>query len=304
MHHDNPSVADQLVIPRFRGAVCHCALRRYVVVAMLFMLLPSVASSAPLNRKHHAWARFKPGAWKQVRAVTETLDVKGEVERTSITETTTTLMAVEGNQFTLQIKATVEVSGKRFESKPVEVKQTFCGALPDQKVEISDPVDSTVSVDGRQYACQVITVSISDAAKKTTATTKIYISDVLTPHVLRRESVIKATEAVGHGSQTTITMYALDMPKKVLSEVKPAAFFKVVHSNGKGKSITWAESCAQVPGEIISKSTKEIDNDGRLVRRTTLELVNYGLEPRKDAPAPFRPRRRAGRRQSKGKIPM
>jgi hypothetical protein len=33
-----------------------------------------------------------------------------------------------------------------------------------------------------------------------------------------------------------------------------------------------------VPGEVVSESSKKVDTQGRLVRRSTLELVAYGAE--------------------------
>ena len=45
--------------------------------------------------EHHPWGAFRPGAWKQVCVVTETLDEKGFVKNTSTIETKTTLISVD-----------------------------------------------------------------------------------------------------------------------------------------------------------------------------------------------------------------
>ena len=50
------------------------------------------AEEAGISARHHAWARFQPGAWKLVRVVTESLDENGRVIGVNVTETKTSLL--------------------------------------------------------------------------------------------------------------------------------------------------------------------------------------------------------------------
>jgi hypothetical protein len=53
---------------------------------------------------------------------------------------------------------------------------------------------------------------------------------------------------------------------------------------------------ADVPGGVVSQSSKEVDKNGLLVRRSTLELLDYNADPDKDRSGIFgrkRPNRRA-----------
>jgi hypothetical protein len=61
-------------------------------------------------------------------------------------------------------------------------------------------------------------------------------------------------------------------------EPKDAYLVKVEQRNDRGVTTTWSWHVPDVPGEIVDQSSKKLDNEGRLVRRTTLELVGYGAE--------------------------
>ncbi len=56
--------------------------------------LTTSPSSAPemTARDLHVWGRFDPGTWKRVRIITDTLNDRGAVADTTVTETKTTLL--------------------------------------------------------------------------------------------------------------------------------------------------------------------------------------------------------------------
>jgi hypothetical protein len=78
--------------------------------------------------------------------------------------------------------------------------------------------------------------------------------------------------------QSTSEVKAVNMARLVLGErePKPAYLVKVEQQNDRGTTTTWSWHVPDVPGEIVDQSSKKLDNEGRLVRRTTLELVGYG----------------------------
>lgn len=69
------------------------------------------------------------------------------------------------------------------------------------------------------------------------------------------------------------------MPQRVLAEIKSTACIKTVQKTPKGAVTTLAMSSPDVPGGVVYQTTKETDTSGRLVRRSTLELVSYGSRP-------------------------
>ena len=99
------------------------------------------------------------------------------------------------------------------------------------------------------------------------------------PYILRRQS--KTTDAGGTNvlSETCSDVVALDMPQRVLAEIKNVACIKTVQKTPKGCVTTLAMSSPDVPGGVVYQTTKETDATGRLIRRSTLELLSYGIRP-------------------------
>ena len=89
--------------------------------------------------KLHPWGCCQPGTWKLVRVVTETLDEGGRVIGSSTTETKTTLVAADRDGITLEIQASMEVAGKRFQAEPQTVKQGFHGESSDAQLAPKQP---------------------------------------------------------------------------------------------------------------------------------------------------------------------
>jgi hypothetical protein len=223
---------------------------------------------------YHAWATFGVGSWKQVRVLTETLDDKGAVERTSTSEIKTTLLAVDGASFTLKVKVTIEVAGKRFESEPTTVKQGFLGEAVGQQVETKLLGQGEVTICGRRHPTDVRRVTIRGDG--TTRVSTIQYSDDVPPHVLRRETKITSTDSKPNGGDSLVEVIAVDMPYPVLTEVKPSAYVRTVQSHGNGLSATTVEvHCVDVPGAVVAQSKNEYDAAGKVVRRSTLELQGY-----------------------------
>lgn len=270
-----------------------------IVVATSIASVVAAQDEVVFPKRHHAWARFKPGAWKTVRAITESFDKDGKLISTNVALTRTSLVSVEGPQVTLRVEGTVNLGGRDFDSDPMETKQRLCGAAAGQKVMLKVGGKAKVTIDGETYECSVIEAETTDPEKKTITTTKVYYSDAVSPHVLRREIVTVDATTKEEKSRTTISAYALDMPQRIFAKVRPTSIFKAVYVNGDTRKITWAVSSADVPGEIISKSTKVVDKTGRVLSRTTVELVDYDLVP--EPPLPPGQLRRLERRTSRGR---
>lgn len=266
-----------------RRALLPCSMVCLLVTVALTAIAQEAAvaqEKGVFPRRHHAWARFKPGAWKTIRETTEVFDEDGKIKSTSIKHSRTTFLGIKGNQITLLVEGVTESVGGKHPLGPTEIKERLCGVAADQKVKLKTGGKATVTIDKKMYKCSVIEAVVTDPDKKTVTTIKIYFSDSVSPHVLRREMVTVDATSKMELSRTTISAYALDMPQRVLGEIRATSIFKAVYVNGETRTITWAVSCAAVPGEVISRTSKVLDSkNGRLLRRTTLELVDYDLKP-------------------------
>ena len=163
------------------------------IVAMVCAL--ALAQQTCLTASLHAWGRFKPCAWKRVHVVTEVLDEQGQVVGTSATDAKTTLIGIDGEGVTLEIRTYMEVAGKRFQNEPQIVKQGFHGEASVPEWKVDPPTDDHVTIEGRSIPCKLQTLEWADPHGKTTV--HLYYSSTprLTSCGAKSRSPIPATRA-------------------------------------------------------------------------------------------------------------
>lgn len=257
-----------------------------LLLAGLLTLNPTASAleGVEVPPEHHAWARFQPGAWSVARIIIENVE-EGRVTSTSVTEQKTTLVKVEAESVTLRIESTVEVGGKKLEAPPQTVRQLFLGETigPMASVELTSAGAGTVTIEGKPHACEVLQLEIEDPAGKTTV--KTYYSDQVAPYVLRSES---KTFTAGEGAeneekpthQTTSEVLSLEMPFTLPGgELKSTSVIQEVTTKPMGSERVLLRRTTEVPGGVVCRSSKELDNEGRIIRRSTLELIAFGTEP-------------------------
>ena len=270
----------------------------WIVAGLVVMTLGAqwcFAEDVAISARHHSWGRFRPGAWKLVRVVTESLDDRGSVTGVNTTETKTSLVRIERDAVVLEVEVGAEVAGKQFDGQPQCLRQAFYGELAGGEVKFFHATSSEVSIEGQKVPCHVQQVDVGTSAGRTSVT--LFFSDTLSPYILRRES--KTTDADGTNvlSETRSEVVALDMPHRVLSVPKSVACIKTIQKAPKGEVTTVAMSCPDVPGGVVYQTTKEADASGRLLRRSTLELLSYGSQAERERVGLFG-RRRLPRRKA------
>lgn len=243
---------------------------------LLFALTagPAAAQDAAALRSQHPWARFPVNSWKSVRVVSETLDANGLVANVILTETKTTLVAVDDSGYSLRIESMVDVAGKRFASQPQIVKHGYYGETAGQPVTVKKLGDEEVVIDGRAVPSEVRQATFE--ADGGWRTSKIYVSSRVSPYQLRRETT---TEGVPEEQavRTTVETVAIGLPQKVLNDIHPAAYVKTTRKSPQGTKVTLEVHCDHVPGGVVSHSSSETDAGGKAIRRSTLELIDFAI---------------------------
>jgi hypothetical protein len=269
------------------------AVRMLPLALLLAAICAAGAAQEPrLAPTLHPWGRFEPGAWNIVHVVTETLNEQGQVVSTSTTDTKTTLVHVDSDGVTLEVEACMEVAGKRFQVEPQTVKQGFHGETAVSDLKLKDPTDGQFAVEDRKIPCKIQQLEMAGPTGKTSLT--LYYSTT-PPYLLKRQCLVTDAEGKSTVSETNTDAIVLDMPVRVLDDLRSGNCVKKVHKNGKTTVTTLAVVVGEVPGGVVSHSSKEVDEHGRLLRRSTLALVDYNADPDKDRSSLFG-RKRANRR--------
>lgn len=259
-----------------------------------------MAQQTGLTAELHPWGRFEPGAWKLVRVVTETLDDKGQVASTSTTDTKTTLIAIDDDGVTLEVQTCMQVAGKSFQAEPQTIRQGFNGEMISSQLkpkESSEGNDGEVTIEDRKIDCKVQRLEAIGANEKISIT--LYYSTSVAPYILKRVGVVSGPDGKVVHSTTVFEVIATDMPVELRGKMHDGVFVKTVYGNKtNGTATTLAVILPEVPGGVFSHSSKDLDKEGRVVRRSTLNLVDYGVEPEKDRVGYFL-NKRAARRAAK-----
>jgi hypothetical protein len=249
------------------------------------------AQETQLPPQLNPWCMFEPGAWKTVRVVTENFNEQGAVSGISTSENKTTLLDEDEQCVTLEVKVTVEVAGKRFNNEPQTIKQCLHGEQPTASLKLKDPTTGQVTIDDRKIPCQIRQIESSTANSKTTIT--VYYTTNVPPYLLKRDSLTTDLEGKNILNETNLLVQALEMPCRILGVMHSTAYVKTVQKTPKGTSFTLAVVCPEIPGGIVSHSSKEHDPSGRLVRRSTLELIDFDAEGDRDRSGTFNRKRPA-----------
>lgn len=247
-----------------------------------------------VSRTHHLWGRCAAGAWKLVQVITETLDDQGQVTQSSTSETKTTLAQIDDDGVTLEVRTAVQLAGRRFDSPPQVFKQGYHGDLVGTDLKIKDLGTSELVIGQEKIPCRVEETEAITTSGRTVATT--YYSDSVAPYILKRASLTTDPEGREKLSETTMEVVAVNVPYQILSTVLCTAQVKTVHKHPGGTTSTLAVVSPNVPGGVVTHTSKEMDNSGRLIRRSTLKLVNFSAEAEEERPGLFGfGRRRAAR---------
>jgi hypothetical protein len=262
-------------------------LRRVASLAIWLSVFIAISddcsAQAGVPRRHHPWGRFGRGAWRVARVATETLDERGQVTDTTLTETRTTLEDVDDEGVTLKINVTLEVAGKKIETEPQIVRQGFNGEPSAPNSQVRTVGSERLIIDGRPYPCQVQQVETTAGGKKTV--TKTYYCDEAAPYVLRTESTMLDGEGQARLAQTVTEVIAIDLPFPILSRLRRTAHFKAVQETPRGRTISLVVQSVEVPGGVVFQTTKELDANDRPIRRSTMQLVGYGGDVHRESSA-------------------
>lgn len=233
------------------------------------------AQTVVIPAEHHAWGRFEPGSWSKVRKWMEELDEKGTVKSASTTETKTTLTAVDETGCTLQTEVTVEVAGRRFVAQPRQFRVEYDGGNTDKRAVLRKVGEKVCDVGAKSIKCVALEGTLTGT--DTRVTSRLDYSDSVPPFVLRRETVTTSADGKQVLEQTVVEVIAVEMPQKILTELKSAAHVRTLLKQQNGSTFTLEVVCLDVPGGVVAHTSKDLDTSGRLVRRSTLELLDYGV---------------------------
>lgn len=252
-----------------------------IAAVLLIAASPLLADDEDVAlRKYHPWGRFHVGSWSRVRTVTETVDPQGRVVSTSTTDTKSTLVERGIESFSLRVETAVDLAGKKIPTQPQTVRLGYADENLGEQLSYCNIEDANVSIDGRKIPCSVQEVEIVGSGQRRISL--IRYSDRVAPFVLHRTTT--QTDLVNplQAQETEFEVVALDMPYRVGDDLKSTAHTKQVQRGPRGTTVTLSVVSADIPGGLVTQTSKKLDEKGELTYRSSLEIVGYH---RGEAPA-------------------
>ena len=249
------------------------------------------------SRDLDTWARFPQGSWKLVRTTTQSYDVNGQPTQTTTVETQTTLAKVDDRSMCLKIDVTTQVNGRRIEGVPQQIEQGFWGEPTNQPATERIAGQNKLLIEGQEILCTIHEASYSDGKHNTVS--KQYVSPNQTPYILKRESVTTVGESTTPRYRTVSEVFALQMPCKIGNEIKLASHERIIRQTPDETLISLDVTVPDIPGGVVSRTTKELDSSGKLIRHSTMELISFHIADDNDQPREQRRRRLFHRDQAK-----
>lgn len=238
------------------------------------------------ERGRHHWGRFQPGTWAQTRQTVESFNEDGQVVTVTTHDTVTTIKSVDDEKVTLVTEVTHVVAGRLVMATPRE--QVIRYTVGDDATGRSiTPVttEGTIQVGFLNLPCTTLTYEI-----KNDEFTRSYVEHRnlnIHPFIFDREIVSTAGGQVVASSKTSTL--AIDMPVMIQGEIRPCAFVKTTIKDKDSAKTIFEEICIDVPGGVVRYSEKDMDLSGKMLKRTTKELVDFGEREKMRVPFFHRP---------------
>jgi hypothetical protein len=248
-----------------------------VLLAMLLVWIsaaPAPGQEAVIPPAHHAWGHFAPGAWSRVRILSETTGPDGS-KITSIATQKTTLVAVDEKGVTLSVENSVEVGGSPVVSEPQTLKLTFDDLPAAEAGQIQRTVlgPGSVEIEGTPERCTLHQIEVADASTKTVI--KRFYSPEVTPHVLKSELTKTDRKSGSVVAETVTQVTARDIPYPLGGKIHSTALVQETHKHTTGSIRRLSLHAHEIPGGLLGESARELDTGGQVIRRSTIELVEF-----------------------------
>jgi hypothetical protein len=238
----------------------------------LLLSLESTSDAAPFGRLFHQWGRFRPGSWVVVRQGCETIDRDGRVVANSVSETRSTLATADESAVTLHIEASLEIGGKKIDGTPQTLREGLGGEGPEASNSV-DLGEESVVVQGRTYRCNVQqTETVADGRRRIV---KTWFAPQVAPYVLRKLTTTRNASTNEIVAETQMDVVSLSVERRILARLRPVAEVRIVERHDRGQTRASAYCCPDIPGGIVSQKAEEFDAEGKLLRRTNIELVDF-----------------------------
>ncbi len=255
-------------------------LRAFFVLALLLgggqQASMAVQNQPLIPRKCQVWGAFEAGAWSRLKVVSETQDDQGnplQVQR----EVVRTLHAIEDSGYTLHLQS-IKVGEARTKDDPNEefVERPWYVTSADLLQGNPEGLERTLKISEQEIRCQVFEYRAGPDGNQVTH--QDFFSKDVFPYFLRRvalkPSPVKDEPFI---SSREYDVIELEVPVQRGDRLISAAQTRTILKTAESTTMILELVSPEIPGGILTKRTVVRDKNGKVVRRETMELEDFGL---------------------------
>ena len=226
----------------------------------------------------HVWLRFAPGAWRRSVVTTQTLSPEGETLAVGVTTRDETLASAESDRYVLQSRATVTTLGRVIEGQWVDASYSALFDGPGNLVAQQRLDDEAVIIDGQNVNCAVWQLQYDDGGRR--MSDQVWFSAEVFPHVLMRRRLTLADDPTAAPDRMeTVEVVAGALPYHFGEDLLTCACVRTTREGPKGRTVEISLLSETTPGGQVVAWSTDWDAEGRRVRTTVAETVEFGTEP-------------------------
>lgn len=236
---------------------------------------PDAGEPFQLPAEHHAWARFQPGAWREVQIVTETFDESGGITSRNITTQKEVLNAVAEGKYVLNVRATVDLGTKQivgdWKTRVLDLATDRAGSLGESQRLEGRPLPLA----GRDSECQVWELWYVDNGRP--LRDLVYYDPERFPYVLLRETAdVRGEQNAPVELAQRSDIAAIEVPCQIQQKLFSCTCVRTYRHRSKGASLRLAFINQEIPGGDVVVRATDFDAEGRRVRWSVATVLDFG----------------------------
>lgn len=228
-----------------------------------------------IPRRCHVWGAFEAGAWSRLRVVSETQDELGnplQVRR----EVVRTLHVVEDSGYTLHLQSAKVGEARAEDANEQFVENPWYVTSGDLLKSNPDGLERTLKISEQEIRCQLFEYRVG--ADGNQVTHQDFFSKDVFPYFLRRvalkPSPVKDEPFI---SSREYDVLEIEVPVQRGDRLISAAQTRTILKTAETTTMILELVSPEIPGGILTKRTVVRDKSGKVVRRETMELEDFGL---------------------------
>lgn len=229
-------------------------------------------------RKDGSWSRYRQGTWIRTETTTKDIDANGRVSQERSRSVRTVMDYKDATQCRLTDRTETEVEGFRIQADPRTYSSPVQTVAEIVRLNEGSLAEGVLDFQTRTVDCKIRRESFVDGDRELIRI-EYFNADVY-PYILRREIRQPASGTEPEKVLKKSEVLEVDIPEQMFGDTCLCVLVRTTEIHDDGSTVVLETTCPKVPGELVRRSEVKRDSNGRVVRQSATELVEFGWDAR------------------------